>query len=133
MQFTTAIAATILAFSASASAAAVSIPIPQITLRIFNDQTGRNADTTVSADGIAVSIPSRFAGSAIDNNGNIIGTSAQLVQFQDNTKCQLTNLNVPGWVIELDGRAKNFADLDGDKSKAIPTWLNGFQFSCQKA
>lgn len=62
-----------------------------------------------------------------------MGSSAQLVQFTDSTKCSLVNLNVRDWVIELDGRANNFVDLDGDKSQAEPKWLNGFTFQCSKA
>ncbi|EOA88915.1 hypothetical protein ACJQWK_05779 [Exserohilum turcicum] len=132
MQFTTTFAAAILALSTSVSA--LPNPTPQITLRIFNDRTGASADTTVPADGLPYSISARFANSAIDSgNGNILGTSAQLTVFQDTTKCKLVNVNVAGWVIELDGRAKNFVNLDDDITKPIPTWLNGFQFQCDKA
>jgi hypothetical protein len=105
----------------------------QITIRIFNDQTGANAEATVSADGSSHNIPDLFHGTAIDSKGDIIGTSAQLVKFPDNTKCSLVNLNVRDWVIELDGRAKNFVDLDEDHSKAIPVWLGGFTFQCRQA
>ncbi|KAH7563756.1 hypothetical protein J3E72DRAFT_191621 [Bipolaris maydis] len=133
MQFTTTFAAAAI-MALTASAASIPQPIPQVTLRIFNDQTGVSADTTVPADGTVVTIPARFTGSALDSgNGNILGTSAQLVQFEDTTKCKLANLNIPSWIIELDGRAKNFADLDGDVTKPVPTWLNGFQFSCVRA
>jgi hypothetical protein len=104
--------------------------IPQITIRIFNDQTGANAAASVPADGTSRNIADLFRGSAIDKNGDIIGTSALLVKFSDSTKCSLKNANVRDWNIELDGRAKNFADLDRDTSKAIPVWLNGFTFSC---
>lgn len=103
----------------------------QITLRIANDVTGASGSATFPADGTPRSIPSLFRGSPIDTGyGNIIGTSAQLTQFKDNTKCQLVNANVPGWVIEIDGRSKNFVDLDGDNTKAVPTWLGGFTVSC---
>ncbi|KAL1642020.1 hypothetical protein SLS61_009866 [Didymella pomorum] len=105
-------------------------PVSQITIRIFNDQAGANAEASVLADGVPRSIPDLFRGKAIDNNGDIFGTSAQLVRFSDSTKCSLTNLNVPDWVFELDGRARNFADLDEDASKAERVWLNGFTFQC---
>jgi hypothetical protein len=104
--------------------------IPQITIRIFNDETGANAAASVSADGTTRNIADLFRGSAIDKNGDIIGTSALLVKFSDSTKCSLKNMKVRDWNIELDGRAKNFADLDRDTSKAIPVWLNGFTLSC---
>ncbi|EUC48766.1 hypothetical protein COCMIDRAFT_86517 [Bipolaris oryzae ATCC 44560] len=118
----------------TASAASIPQPIPQVTLRIFDDLTGANADTTIPADGTPVTIPSRFAGSALDTgNGDILGTSAQLVKFEDTTKCKLANLNIPSWIIELDGRSKNFVQLDDDITKPVRTWLNGFQFSCTRS
>lgn len=128
MKFTIAIASAILAFASGISA--VPSPIPQITIRIFNDQTGVNAEATVPADGVPRNIPDLFHGSAIDSSGSIVGTSAQLTQFLDSTKCTLQNLNIHDWVIELDGRAKNFVDLDGDRSKAVPVYLGGFTFQC---
>jgi hypothetical protein len=102
----------------------------QITVRIFNDQTGANAAASIPADGTSHNIVDLFRGSTIDNNGDVIGTSALLVKFSHTTKCALKNVNVQDWVVELDGRAKNFADLDGDSSKAVPVWLNGFMLSC---
>ncbi|OAL42867.1 hypothetical protein IQ07DRAFT_593506 [Pyrenochaeta sp. DS3sAY3a] len=126
MQFTIAFASTLLAFASGINA----LPSPSsVTLRIFNDVTGANAEATVPADNLARSIPILFGGSAIDTDG-IVGTSAQLTRFADNTKCTLNNINYPGWVIELDGRGKNFVDLDGDSSKPIPIWLGGFNFQC---
>lgn len=119
--------------TASAVPAPSSTTASQITLRIFNDQTGVNAEATISADGSPHNIPDLFRGTAIDTKGDIIGTSAQLVKFSDSTKCSMVNLNVRDWVIELDGRAKNFVDLDDDNSKAIPVWLGGFTFQCRQA
>jgi hypothetical protein len=130
MQFTTILASSILAFSAGISAAPTSAP--NVTLRIFNDQTGINSDATVPADNVARDITTLFQGTPIGNAG-FIGTSAQLTQFSDTTKCQLANKNVPGWVIQLDGRAKNFVDLDGDVTKAIPVSIGGFTFACSPA
>jgi hypothetical protein len=115
------------------------LPIPsptlvsQITIRIFNDQTGANAEASVPADGVPRNIPDLFRGKAIDSNGDIFGTSAQLVQFSDSSKCSLTNLNVRDWAFELDGRARNFVDLDEDVSKAERVWLNGFTLQCRQA
>jgi hypothetical protein len=102
-------------------------------MRIFNDQTGANAEASIPADGIPHSVSDLFRGKAVDNKGSILGTSAQLVKFSDSTKCSLVNLNVRDWVFELDGRARNFVDLDEDTSKAIPVWLNGFTFQCRQA
>ncbi|KAH9868116.1 hypothetical protein J1614_007188 [Plenodomus biglobosus] len=131
MKFTVALASTILAFSTGIQA--LPSPIPQITIRIYNDQTGANADATVPADNTPRNIVDLFRGSAIDSAGNIFGTSAQLTAFTDSTKCKLVNVNVPGWIIDLDGRAKNFVDLDGDVTKPVPVWLGGFTFQCSQA
>jgi hypothetical protein len=130
MQFTTILASTILAFSAGISAAPTSAP--NVTLRIFNDQTGINSDATVPADNVARDITELFKGTAIGNAG-FVGTSAQLTQFSDTTKCQLINKYVAGWAIQLDGRAHNFADLDGDATKAIPVSVGGFTLTCSPA
>jgi hypothetical protein len=127
MQFTTILASTILAFATGISA--VPTPAPEVTLRIFNDQTGINSDATVPADNVARDITTLFANKAIGNAG-FVGTSAQLTKFSDTTKCQLANKYYPGWVIQLDGRAKNFVDLDGDVTKPIPVAIGGFTFSC---
>ena len=131
MKFTFAIASTILALATGINAAPASIP--QITLKIFNDQTGSNAAATVPADNVPRNINDLFRGTAIDSAGNIFGTSAQLTAFTDGTKCSLVNVNIHDWVIELDGRAKNFVDLDGDNTKAVPVWLGGFTFQCSQA
>jgi hypothetical protein len=117
--------------SGSSGATPSPTTLPQITIRIYNDQTGANAAATVFADGVSHNISDLFRGTAIDNYGDIIGTSAQLVKFLDSTKCSMANVNVRDWIVELDGRARNFADLDSDTSKAIPVWLNGFTFMCQ--
>jgi hypothetical protein len=130
MQFTSILASTILAFATGISAAPTSVP--NVTLKIFNDQTGVNSAATVPADNVARDISTLFQNTAIGNAG-FVGTSAQLTQFSDTTKCQLTNKYYPGWVIQLDGRAKNFVDLDGDVTKAVPVYVGGFTFACTPA
>jgi hypothetical protein len=130
MQFTTILASTILAFATGISAAPTSVP--NVTLRIANDQTGTSSDATVPADNVARDITALFQNTAIGQAG-FIGTSAQLTQFTDTTKCQLVNKNYPSWVIQLDGRSKNFVDLDGDNTKPIPISISAFTFSCSPA
>lgn len=127
MQFTTILASSIIAFASGISA----LPAagPNVTIRIFNDISGANSDATVPADNVPRYITSLFQNTAIGNAG-FVATSAQLTQFADNTKCTLANTNVPGWTFQLDGRAKNFVDLDGDVTKAVPTWIGGFTFQC---
>ncbi|RMZ66656.1 hypothetical protein GMOD_00002015 [Pyrenophora seminiperda CCB06] len=133
MQFTSAILATIMALASSTTAIPTSIPIPTITLKIYNDMTGASATASIPADGVPHYVSDLFRDSAISSaSGDIFGTSAQLTGFQDNTKCQLVNLNIAGLIVDLDGRAKNFVDLDGDVTKPIPMWLNGFTFHCEK-
>jgi hypothetical protein len=127
MQFTTVLASTIIALASGISA--VPTPAPNVTIRVFNDVTGINSDATVPADNVPRPITTLFEGTAIGNAG-FIGTSAQLTQFSDSTKCTLANSNIPGWTIQLDGRSKNFVDLDGDVTKPIPTWIGGFTFQC---
>jgi hypothetical protein len=127
MQFTTILASSILAFSSSISGAPTSTP--NVTIRVFNDVTGINSDATVPADNVPRSIGGLFQGTAIGNAG-FVATSAQLTQFADSTKCTLVNSNIPSWTIQLDGRSKNFVDLDGDVTKAVPTWIGGFTFQC---
>jgi hypothetical protein len=130
MQFTTIIASSIIAFASGISA--LPAPGPNVTIRIFNDISGANAAATVPTDNVPRSITSLLAGTPIANGG-FVATSAQLTQFTDTTKCQLVNTAVPGWTItQLDGRAQNFVDLDGDKSKAIPTYIGGFTFQCSQ-
>jgi len=133
MQFTRTLISTILTLATSTMAIPTSIPTPTITLKIFNDMTGASATASIPADGVPHFVSDLFRGSAISSsNGDIFGTSAQLTDFQDLTKCQLVNLNIVGLTIDLDGRAKNFVDLDGDVTKPIPMWLNGFTFHCEK-
>lgn len=132
MQFTLAFASTILAFASGISA--LPTTTGQVTIRIFNDQTGANADATVYVGAAASNVVDLFRGTALDSGlGNVFGTSAQLTTFSDTTKCSLVNQNTAGWVIDLDGRAKNFVDLDGDVTRPVPIWLNGFTFQCTQA
>ncbi|KAF1970480.1 hypothetical protein BU23DRAFT_556699 [Bimuria novae-zelandiae CBS 107.79] len=110
-----------------ATAAPTNSSLHQITVSISNDLTGDHASATVPSDGIARDLTTLFAGSAIDQHGGIIGTSAQLTQFTDGTRCFFQNGNT---IIDLNGREKSFMDLDGDRTKALPVWLNGFNLQC---
>ncbi|KAF2177324.1 hypothetical protein K469DRAFT_508273, partial [Zopfia rhizophila CBS 207.26] len=101
--------------------------LPSITISVTNDQTGASAAVTVPGDGIAHKIPDLFRGSAIDQNGAIIGTSAQLIKFSEKTHCFFQNVD---WIINLNGKDLTYADLDGQKEVAIPVYLNGFNLQC---
>jgi len=129
MQFTSILASSILAFASgisAAPAAQATTDIPNITLRIFEDISGTRSDATVPGDNVPRPILELFKGSAIANIG-FNATSAQLVQFVDSSQCLLVRDNV---TIQLDGRAKNFADIDGDRAIAVPTYIGGFTFQC---
>jgi hypothetical protein len=127
MQFTLAIVAAIFASSITAAPTLEARnAVPSITVSITNDQTGASASATVPGDGIARNLTDLFGGSAIDQHGAIVGTSAQLTKFSDNTKCFFQNVNC---IINFDGR-KTFADLDGNKDIALPVYLNGFNLQC---
>jgi hypothetical protein len=127
MQFTLALVAAIFASGITAAPALEARnAVPSITVSITNDQTGASASATVRGDGIARNLTDLFGGSAIDQHGAIVGTSAQLTKFSDNTKCFFQNVN---WIINFDGK-KTFVDLDGNKDVALPVYLNGFNLQC---
>jgi hypothetical protein len=128
MQLTIALCATILASAISAAPALASREtVPSVTISITNDQTGANAAVTIPSDGRAVNITDLFPGTAIDQNGAIIGTSAQIIKFTEKTHCFFQNYN---WIINLNGKDQTFADLDGNKDVVIPVYLNGFNLQC---
>lgn len=127
MQFTTILASSILAFASGISAAPTTVP--NVTLRVYNDITGVNSDATVPSDNVPRSIAVLFGGTAIGNAG-FSATSAQLTQFADSTQCVLVNSDKSGRAIQLDGRSKNYADIDGDLTKAVPTYIGGYTFQC---
>lgn len=117
----------ILATLTTAAPAPIPNPFYEITVSIANDLTGAHASATVLSDGLARNLTTLFGGSAIDNHGAIVGTSAQLTQSNDMTRCFFQNYN---HIIDMNGREKSFVDLDGDRSKAIPVYLNGFNLQC---
>lgn len=101
---------------------------PTISLRITNDQTGAGANALIPTDNLARPVSTLYANTPISAGGSVVGTSAQLVQFTDGTQCQF---NVQGGgVIQLDGRARNFAELDGDSTVAMPVVLDGWTVQC---
>ncbi|KAF2799733.1 hypothetical protein K505DRAFT_332313 [Melanomma pulvis-pyrius CBS 109.77] len=128
MKFTPALTtALLIALTTAAPALPPRETIPTITIAVTNDLTGLSATATVPGDGIARNIPDLFHGTPIDNNGAFIATSAQLVHFEDKTRCFFQNVN---WIINLNGRDATFVDLDGDRAVASPVYLNGFNLQC---
>lgn len=102
-------------------------PIHQITVSIYNDLTGAHGSAAGPSDGLARNLTMLFSDSPINNHGAIIGISAHLIRFTDGTRCFFQKGNT---IINLNGRAQSFVDLDGDKSKTIPVYLNGFNLQC---
>jgi hypothetical protein len=99
-----------------------------VTVQLSNDATGANANKAVIADGTPLAIADLFAGTAVDNAGQIIATSVQLVQFIDNTFCVIKAGDDFVGVFNFE---KTFADLDGNPDAAIPTDLNGTVLICE--
>ncbi|EDU46354.1 hypothetical protein PtrSN002B_004094 [Pyrenophora tritici-repentis] len=130
MQLTIALCATILA---SAIKAAPSLlpreTFPLVTVSITDDLTGANAAVTVLSDGLARNLTTFFQGTAIDQQGAIFGTSAQLINFTPKTHCFFQNYN---HIIQFNGKDKTFVDLDRNADQAIPIQLNGFNLQCSE-
>ncbi|KAF2260323.1 hypothetical protein CC78DRAFT_536494 [Lojkania enalia] len=127
MKFTLALFTAVFASAISAAPAVSHETLPSITISVINDLTGASAQATVPGDGIARMLPDLFRGTAIDQNGAIVATSAQLIKFSPDTRCFFQNVN---WIINLNGKDLTFADLDGNKDVAIPTYMNGFNLQC---
>jgi hypothetical protein len=130
MQLTIALCATILASAISAAPSISSREtIPLVTVSITDDLTGANAAVTVLSDGFARNLTSLFPGTAIDQQGAIVGTSAQLIKFTPKTHCFFQNYND---IIQFNGKDKTFVDLDRNTNQAIPVYLNGFNLQCSE-
>lgn len=128
MKCTFALVATILAAAVSAAPAIASRDtVPTISVAVTNDQTGASAIATVPGDGIARNLTDLFRDSAIDQNGAIMATSAQLVKFTESTRCFFQNVN---WIINMNGKDLTYADIDGQAHSATPINMNGFNLQC---
>ncbi|KAF1833883.1 hypothetical protein BDW02DRAFT_551693 [Decorospora gaudefroyi] len=99
---------------------------PTITLRLTNDQTGASSHVSIPLNATPLPLTSLLP----TTGTSLFATSAQLISFTDATVCRLVNERVPGWIVELDGRARNFVDLDGVKGEAVPVEVGGFVVQC---
>jgi hypothetical protein len=61
-----------------------------VTLQLSNDQSGHYADVPIPADGVQRTIESLYAGTPVASGTQILVTSAQLVQFQQDTTCVIS-------------------------------------------
>jgi hypothetical protein len=133
MQFTLAFATTAV-LATAASALPQGTPAPTVTLRLFNDQTGANADVTIAINARPKTVYELFQGSAVDTKDPVLGvtaSSAQLVAgIESNPQCEFVSaIDSNMWRIPIDGQAHNFVDLDGT-SQAIPISVWNWLFRC---
>ncbi|KAF1995333.1 hypothetical protein P154DRAFT_526382 [Amniculicola lignicola CBS 123094] len=130
MQLTIALVATI--FASAISAAPAMAPrdnYPTVRVSLYNDQTGHMATASVLSDGMANMLTDLFRGSAIDDNGHIKVTSAQLVQSTQKTRCFFQNYND---IINMSGADNPFVDLDGNPAAALVRDMSGFNLQCSE-
>ena len=130
MKFTIPLGATIFAttiYAVPASKFSTRNSAPHVTLSVTNDLTGASASITVPTDGKARMIPDLFRGTAVDQNGAIVATSAQLIAFKADTHCFFQNVN---WIINLYGKDKTYVDLDDVTNIAMPINMNEFNLQC---
>lgn len=125
MKYSTVIAATL--FGTAIIAAPTSQP--SITVSLVNEFTGASGQATVPADGEFRNVADLFNNSPIDENGQILASSASLRRFSGNVFC---SFNKTGSVIPLNSSTPS-VDLDGNANVALlePLAMNGFQFQCQ--
>ena len=99
---------------------------PTVTLQLANDISGRNANKVITAAGNRYALSSLFAGTAVDNNGQIEASSAQLVAFPNHVQCAIFKDRL----ISVLTQDHTYADLDGDSSKLTVVNLNGAYIEC---
>jgi hypothetical protein len=119
-----AIAVALVGSSVSAAPAGV----PQVNVTITNEIDNQAAAALIPADGHFRRVPDLFADSALDQNGRFFGTSAQLTQFVDDTRCLIRSRTGD---LLLNSSAP--LDLDGNPNVALlePLLLNGFKIRCR--
>ncbi|KAF7591412.1 hypothetical protein BBP40_001573 [Aspergillus hancockii] len=64
--------------------------VDTVTVQLANDQSGANAGRTIPADGVKHSIVDLYGKTSVGDNGVVRATSAQLVKFQENTVCKIS-------------------------------------------
>ena len=124
----TTFAAVLALYAASILGAPTAPTFPSISIQFANDMTGANVDVAVVADGNPNAVATLFAGTSIDNGGEIIATSAQLVNFVQGTSCVIVNFQ--GTIIANLNTDKTYADLDGNPNAAVPQVVSGDVIVC---
>lgn len=113
-------------FSASLSASPIKFTPPSVTVSVINGITGYSAQATVPADGTVFTVPDLFQNSDIDERGQILATSAQLIQFVEGVFC---SFNRDTTVVPLNPTT-TFTILNAEDVTS-PALLNDVTFQCQ--
>jgi hypothetical protein len=123
MQSIIVLSLSLLASLASAAALPQTPSYQTVTVQAANDFTGANADVVVPVNAQPQLVGTLFAGTAVDVNGAIIASSAQLVANFQNVACYIAT---PAAHVELNDR-RTFVSDGGhpiDVSAATITCFN---------
>jgi hypothetical protein len=102
---------------------------PRITVTIANELDNQKASALIPGDDRFRRVPDLFANTDLDQNGQFFGTSAQLSQFMDGTRCIIRS-NIGDLLLNS---SVPLIDLDGNPNVALlkPLVLNGVQIRCR--
>jgi TPP-dependent trihydroxycyclohexane-1,2-dione (THcHDO) dehydratase len=100
--------------------------VPQITVSLTNDQTGKSAQATVLANGTVFTIPELFANTNIDNANMIVASSAQLTSFAVGVFCVFREGDR---TIAINDE-QTFISFDSDRPGALVN-LDNVTFQCE--
>ncbi|KAH7082727.1 hypothetical protein BKA63DRAFT_136972 [Paraphoma chrysanthemicola] len=102
------------------------------TFSLANDMSGANAATSVQINAAPVTLGSIFPWATnLRKDGKLIATSAQNINpAVQNVFCIFTN-PINGAVIRINDKI-TFADLDGNRDKAVETDVTNFTIQCQR-
>ncbi|KAE8375428.1 hypothetical protein BDV26DRAFT_295077 [Aspergillus bertholletiae] len=84
--------------------------VPTARVQLANDQSGANADVDIPTDGRLHSVQALWGGTSVSTNGVVSATSAQLVGFQQTTRC--TIVEQPNVNAQLNAQA-TWTQLEG--------------------
>ncbi|KAF2249910.1 hypothetical protein BU26DRAFT_388917, partial [Trematosphaeria pertusa] len=99
-----------------------------LTFSVANDVSGANAASDILLDGTPLLYGDAFANTALDRNGAIIATSAQLTTIVPGVLCVV--LDAAGGQVGLLNEQRTFLELDRVAGQAVETDVGGFVMSC---
>ena len=100
---------------------------PTATLQLANDLSGANHNAVILTDGTTYPLTDLFAGTAVDVNGQILASSAQLVAHPTYVQCAIFH---PQSLVTVLTQDRTFADLDGNPNALTTIALNDAAVSC---